>query len=623
MASFTNAPSRSRPTSLVTQLKQNPYSRLLALVAVGVTLSVLIVMVVLLILQHTLIHHSGETMALEAAHTASRLDRMLYERAVDGQMMAHAFVDRLNDRKYLSAYLAWMVQAYPVYQWLAVLDSQGTIIATTAAEWIPQNRSRAEWFRDVVKASSGVVFDAKLYPETNGQVAVGFAVPIRGLEGQVQGYVASFVSLALLEQSYLWVSQSVQGLEENVPTEYIVVNREGIALIDSVAHQEGHIDLAGLPSLQALRDRSRPGFVQERRLRDGTEVVTGYAPTRGYGDVPDFGWGILVRAQHARIVGPISRLTRFVALGGLTAIGVLLGLLFTMMVRLRKEMDKVRQSHDDVEVRIAERTQQVVEKQEQLIQTAKLASLGQLSAGVAHELNNPLNNINLLVLNALDQVDEGLNGRQLQHRLHETLEIVAAQVQRASSIVQNLRTFARAAGVKKGPVVLRDAIQSSGALLGETFRMGGVELSVDLENPEAQVWANRLQLEQVLVNLLMNASDALKEAAVKRVSITVKTDGDWEVVTVTDTGHGIAAETLSHIFDPFYTTKEVGIGTGLGLSIVYGIMKDHGGLISVQSQPGEGALFELRFPTNELRNSVQHLEAAVEPAFAVHQSSGS
>jgi two-component system, NtrC family, sensor kinase len=102
----------------------------------------------------------------------------------------------------------------------------------------------------------------------------------------------------------------------------------------------------------------------------------------------------------------------------------------------------------------------------------------------------------------------------------------------------------------------------------------------------------------------------LKGAVVKRVSITAKTDGAWEVVTVRDTGHGMATGILSHIFDPFYTTKEVGLGTGLGLSIVYGIMKDHGGLISAQSQPGEGASFELRLPTKELLNSVPHLEVA-------------
>jgi two-component system C4-dicarboxylate transport sensor histidine kinase DctB len=214
------------------------------------------------------------------------------------------------------------------------------------------------------------------------------------------------------------------------------------------------------------------------------------------------------------------------------------------------------------------------------------------------------------VLNALDQVDEGLTGRHLQQPLHEKLEIIAAQVERASSIVRNLRTFARDSGMKKGPVVVGEAIHSAAALLAETFRMGEIELSVDLADPQAEVWGNRLQLEQVLVNLLMNASDALNGAVVKRISMTVKADGDWNVVTVADTGHGMATETLSHIFDPFYTTKDVGVGTGLGLSIVYGIMKDHGGLISAQSQPGDGASFELRFPGNELLKSVRHREVA-------------
>lgn len=269
MASFAYPLRKQWPT---VQLYENAYFRLIALVTAGVTLSLLIAMVVLVILQQTLVRHSGATMAFEAAHTASRLDRGLYERAGDGHMMAHAFVDRLNDTKYLSTYLAWMVQAYPVYRWLAVLDSKGTIVATNVSEWLPQNRSRAEWFHGVVEASNGAILEAKIYPEANGHVAVGFAAPIRDPERHIQGYVVSFVSMALLEQTYLGMSRYVQALEENIPTEYIVVNREGVALIDSVLHEEGHVNLAGLPSLHALRDRAAPGFVKEHRLRDGTRL---------------------------------------------------------------------------------------------------------------------------------------------------------------------------------------------------------------------------------------------------------------------------------------------------------------------------------------------------------------
>lgn len=140
-----------------------------------------------------------------------------------------------------------------------------------------------------------------------------------------------------------------------------------------------------------------------------------------------------------------------------------------------------------------------------------------------------------------------------------------------------------------GPVVFADVIHAAVRLLSETLRLGQIEVSVHLEDPRAEVWGNTLQLEQVLVNLLTNASDALKAAAVKQIMVTGQADQEWYVVTVTDTGQGMTADTLLHIFDPFYTTKDVGVGTGLGLSIVYGIIKDHGGHISARSQPGEGA----------------------------------
>jgi signal transduction histidine kinase len=584
-------------------LKEHRYLRLVALATGGLFMSLVIALLVLVFIQQTLVRHSGDTVAAAAAHTASRLDRLLYERAGDGQMMARAFVDRLNDRDFLSAYVTWMAHAYPVYEWLAVLDTHGTIIAANRSEWISQNRANAAWFAQLVQSPHGLVLDGKIYAESNGQVAVGFASPIRDRMGHVQGYVAAFVSLAMLEKTYLGMSPFVQGMEGDIPAEYVLVNHEGIALIDSLEHEEGWADLATLPSVQALRASNRAGFVKERRVRDRTEVISGYARTQGYGDIPDFGWGVLVRAQHAKIVEPISRLTRLVAFGGLTIMAISLGLLVTMLIRLGREIETIRDTEKEVDRRVTERTQQVADQQAQLIQTAKLASLGQLSAGVAHELNNPLNNINLMVLNVLDEVDGGLRGRQLQPRFQEKLHLIAAEVQRATSIVNNLRTFARASGSKKGLLSLADVIYRSAELLRETFRINQVEFSVQLADPKVEVWGNRVQLEQVFLNLLMNASDAVKGAAVRQITIEVldEADQDWQLVTITDTGHGMAPETLSHIFDPFFTTKEVGQGTGLGLSIAYGIIKDHGGVISAQSEVGHGASFRFRLPMTERR----------------------
>jgi len=581
------------------KLQIDPFYRLMALAATVVTVGLLVFCIVLVLLQQALIRRSGETLANAAANTAGRLDRVLFERMGDAQMMSRDFSGRTHDRSYLSAYLGWMNQAYPIYQWLAVLDSKGTVIATTVGEWQGQNRSSAEWFQRASISSQVTMLEVQPYPETKGEMAIGFASTIRGSDGQVQGFVASFVTLRVLEESYLEMSKVVQWLGDvNVPVEYIVVNRDGLALIDSAYHQEGHVNLSALPSIKRLWETEGWGFVSEHAFRDRAEFITGYARTRGYREAANPEWGVLVRVLRAHILGSVSRVTSLVAVGGLIVVALLVGLLFAMMARLRREMGKVRQSQEELEHRVAQRTREVVDKQQQLIQTSKLASLGQLSAGIAHELNNPLNNIGLLVFNALDQIEQGLKGRQLQEPLHAKLDAALAQVERAGRIIQNLRTFARASGTTMGPVVLAEVIQASVGLVSEQFRLGVIEVSVDLEDPSAEAWGNTLQLEQVVVNLLTNAKDAVAQTSVKRITIMVRPDHEWQLITVTDTGHGMTDDTLLHIFDPFYTTKEVGVGTGLGLSIVYGIIEDHGGRISAWSRPGEGTTFEIRLRRN-------------------------
>ena len=451
-------------------------------------------------------------------------------------------------------------------------------------------------FRTLPESSGLVVLDAKDYTETNGHVAVGFSIPIRNRDGQVQGYVVSFVSLAGLEESYLGMSRDVHVIGSAIPIDYSVVNSDGVPLIDSTLYEDSRVNLAALPSVQALRETNSPGFVEERSMRRGLSLITGYAPTTGYADVPNMRWASPCAGPAVAHPCPNQLPHESCRFWWADRHGTTHG--------PRVADDGPTSTGDDQSPAKPRRARAAShgskgarqKQQQQLIQSSKLASLGQLSAGVAHELNNPLNNINLLVLNALDQVDVELKGRQLQHPLHEKLEAAAEQVQRATGVINNLRTFARASGTSMHAIVLADAIDSATALLRETLRLQQVELSIHMADRKAEVWGDRLQIEQVLVNLLTNACDALNDAAVKRIMITAEADEDWELVTVTDTGHGIAPQTLPHIFDPFFTTKEVGRGTGLGLSIVYGIIQDHGGQIAAQSTPGEGTQIQLRFP---------------------------
>src|SRR5881275_2008930 len=233
------------------------------------------------------------------------------------------------------------------------------------------------------------------------------------------------------------------------------------------------------------------------------------------------------------------------------------------------------------------------DKQEQLVQAGKLATLGELTTGVAHELNNPLNNIGLFVGNAVDLIEltpteKGQVVDELRHAMQ--------QVRKATEIISHLRTFGRAAPASRQAISLRQVIERALSLMREQLRLRAIEVTVDLGPEEPVVVGNAIQLEQVFINLLTNARDAVAEAPRKAIRIACSTGSGAAEVALTDTGHGIPPGLEQRIFDPFFTTKEVGKGTGLGLSITYGIVKEHGGTISVVSPPGGGATFVIRLP---------------------------
>ena len=242
------------------------------------------------------------------------------------------------------------------------------------------------------------------------------------------------------------------------------------------------------------------------------------------------------------------------------------------------------------------REQELRDKQEQLIQAGKLATLGELTTGVAHELNNPLNNIGLYVGNVIDQARLGEldDGRTI-----EDLEKAMEQVRKATEIISHLRTFGRAAPVSLEQVDIDEVIERSLSLVHEQLKHREIEVNFELCPDELVLLANPIQLEQVFINLLANARDALEHEKKKEIRIATERDGDRIRVSVSDTGPGIPPELEARVFDPFFTTKEVGSGTGLGLSITYSIVKEHGGEISVSSRPGKGATFVVLLPIRE------------------------
>ena len=259
----------------------------------------------------------------------------------------------------------------------------------------------------------------------------------------------------------------------------------------------------------------------------------------------------------------------------------------------RKAMIHIMGDLRETTAEMQRREQELRDKQEQLVQAGKLATLGELTTGVAHELNNPLNNIGLFVGNAVDLIelgvtDKGQTVRELRHAMQ--------QVGKATEIISHLRTFGRAAPVSREPISLRHVIERALSLMQEQLRLRQIEVTVELGSEEPVVVGNPIQLEQAFINLLTNARDAVADSPRKAIRISGSIGSAAVEVAFSDTGHGIPPGLERRIFDPFVTTKEVGKGTGLGLSITYGIVKEHGGTISVVSRPGEGATFLIQLP---------------------------
>ncbi len=237
-----------------------------------------------------------------------------------------------------------------------------------------------------------------------------------------------------------------------------------------------------------------------------------------------------------------------------------------------------------------------IQTEQQLMQASKMATLGEMSAGVAHELNQPLTVIKTGSSFILRKV------RQRQVIPEDTLSTIAeemdSQVDRASRIINHLREFGRKTEILTAPTQVNEAIQGTLTVIGKQLELRQIKVFLDLDPELPPVLADKNRLEQVFINLAMNARDALEEQVVTKKEIKISTRfAEGRVKTVfADNGCGISSETQSKIFEPFFSTKGVGQGTGLGLSISYGIVRDYQGEIRVESAPGKGTTFIVLFP---------------------------
>lgn len=241
------------------------------------------------------------------------------------------------------------------------------------------------------------------------------------------------------------------------------------------------------------------------------------------------------------------------------------------------------------------------EVQEQLVQTAKLATLGEMAAGLVHELSQPLNIIRLTAEGALLFLERGKATPEWQA---QQLQLIADQSQRTAEIIDDIRIFSRRDNT---PVQVFDAvgaIRSALTVIEGQLRPDGIDVAIDLPNETLPVRGRRVQLEQVIMNLLSNAQHALKEkrerdggSGLDRITVSAQRDGDRLMIRVADNGPGIPAAVRERIFEPFFTTKEAGRGTGLGLSVSFGIINAMGGRLELDNSK-QGACFVITLPAD-------------------------
>jgi len=297
--------------------------------------------------------------------------------------------------------------------------------------------------------------------------------------------------------------------------------------------------------------------------------------------------GELVVATHSIIAGRFDQEVRSNAQG---EIALLAESFNAMLQSLRQMKADLEEWGRTLEEKVKQRTEELVAMQARVSQSERLASLGMLAAGVAHEVNNPLGGI--LALTGLTVEDMPKDDPK-----RENLEEVIRQTERCRGIVKGLLEFSRQSKGNTEPVDLNKVLQDTLSLIGKQAVFFNIKVVCQLEPALPLVVADPSQFQQVFINILMNAVQAMNEQG----TITIKTrhiseDNSVEVA-ISDTGQGIPHKDIGRIFDPFFTTKEGGgRGTGLGLSIAYGIVTTHGGHISVQSEVGKGSTFLVSIP---------------------------
>jgi len=315
---------------------------------------------------------------------------------------------------------------------------------------------------------------------------------------------------------------------------------------------------------------------------------------------------VILYFSTTRIINPLQKMvvaTQEIARGDLShkvevqskdEIGYLSDSFNQMTANLKAANEKLVEWGKTLEKKVEERTKELTEMQAHLIQSEKLASLGKLAAGIAHEINNPLGGILIYSHLLLEDID-----KDSPH--YENLKKIVKETSRCKDIVKGLLEFARPREPEMSLIDINEIVEKSLAIMERQALFQNITIKKVYSSSLPKIIADSAQLQQVSMNIILNAAEAMDGNGVLTLSTSLNRDKTQIEVKFSDTGHGINEEEKKRLFEPFFTTKEVGKGTGLGLAISYSIIQKHNGTIECTSQLGKGSTFTVKLPVMKER----------------------
>lgn len=530
------------------------------------------------------LHNTISTHLFEIAKNKGiALQKWLFERHTDAEVFAQSPTvvesvaaaanlknDFLTKEKYsftAKKYLQLVKNKYDSYDEIFILDENGQMLITT--EKMENNKVNRDYFHEAI---NGRTYNTNIFlsPFTDRPTMV-VSAPIKNSKEQIIGVLVERIKLDA-------INRLMRDIEIGKTGESYLVNKEGYFLTES-KFEAGY----------TLKKKIATKGTQEcNKGKSGVGEYIDYRDKKVLGAhffIPEMEWSLMVEQDRSEAFQEIHHLKNIIFVIGSITIIVIFAFTFLgsgKIVKILKRYD-----------------QQFKKQQKQIMRAEKLAAMGQLAAGVAHEINNPLGGIS----NCLKLISTKINKPNPKPKDFKDsikyLRTSEQELNRCIGIIRNFLSFSRRPSLKPALTDINSIISELVALIEPQTKAQNIMIYKELETDLPQLMVDGPQLHQALMNIILNSLEAMPQSGELKVRSGYDPKDKTIKIEITDTGYGIPEENLPHLFEPFFSSKPEGKGTGLGLSIVYEVIDEHNGSIEVESELGKGTTFIVKLPIHK------------------------